>query len=346
MLNKPKIQLKYNKNGCTKDFLQFMKELTYADYEEGQSDELEIFLNDDKHLFKNAWYPTKGDTLDCSISLDDKVLDCGTFTIDEPEFSGAPDGHSVTIKGLATGISIDVRTSKTKRYTGKTLKQIAQEMGKEKGLTVVGEDADIYVGEQVQARETDLAFLRRLSDQFGFIFKITGKTLVFTSVTSLNSTEPIMELGFEDIRNYTFKDSSNRKYKACTVTYYAPSSKKLLKYTAKSKEENTSEDVLKLNLKLPSLSEAKRIAESMLTKNKVVSASITLKLPNPEATAGVNIKITGFGKFDGIYHVKKSVHTVDNEGFYTTSVEIERISPLPSGEGAVADSATASQVRG
>lgn len=324
MLNKPKIELKYNNNDCTSDFLRYMQNITYTDYEEGQTDELEITLNDDKHLFKNEFYPVKSDTITASIKLGDEALPLGDFTTDEPEFSGDSSGHSVSIKGIATGINIDVRTKRAERYPAGSIKKLVNKIAQRHKLNVLCEK-DIKIPEQVQAKETDLAFLQRVAKTYGYIFKITGKYLVFIALSSSNESEPVMELKPEDINSYSFKDTSNKCYKYCEVTYYSPSSKKLLKYRAESNEDVGNSDVLKLNLKCLSFSEAKRIAHSSLTSNKVITASINPKKPELFYVAGVNVKISGFGKFDGIYHIKSSRHSINSNLKYEISLELERI---------------------
>ena len=67
---KPIAHLTYNGNDCTKDFSKYLNSLTFTDFEDEQSDELNITLNDNDSYFSSLWYPEKGDKLTCSIDFD------------------------------------------------------------------------------------------------------------------------------------------------------------------------------------------------------------------------------------------------------------------------------------
>jgi hypothetical protein len=107
-------------------------------------------------------------------------LSCGTFEIDELEYSTPPD--EIIVKGLSTGIKKPLRQNNSVGYENKTLKQIAKEIADRQGLNLVGNIADIQVDRITQNKERDLTFLTKLAEQYGYIFKIAEKNLVFYSV--------------------------------------------------------------------------------------------------------------------------------------------------------------------
>jgi len=99
----------YAQKDVTSDLSACLLSLTYTDYLTGQSDELELELEDVDGRWKNAWYPGKGDTLTVALGWNGQdLVDVGTFQIDEIEFAGGP--STVTIRALAAGIGKSLRT--------------------------------------------------------------------------------------------------------------------------------------------------------------------------------------------------------------------------------------------
>jgi phage protein D len=87
MAQVPKVKLKVTYNGVdiTEDITRYLLSATYVDNDEGESDNIEITVEDVDGLWKNGWYPTKGAKLGFSIGYesDDLLVDHGEFEIDE-----------------------------------------------------------------------------------------------------------------------------------------------------------------------------------------------------------------------------------------------------------------------
>ena len=145
-VRKPIVKLLYNEKDCTKDFSKYLNFISYPDFEDEQSDELNIHLNNNDGYFNDLWYPDKGDKLTCSIEYGSDTFDCGTFTIDDNDFDFSLSGDFVEIKALATSINNSVRSNKIKNHSGKTLNAIAQSIGDNRGFKVIGgEDTKVGV---------------------------------------------------------------------------------------------------------------------------------------------------------------------------------------------------------
>ena len=69
----------YDGRDITKNISQYIKSVTYTDALEGQSDEVQIVLDDSSAVWQNAWYPDKGSILKVTIGS----MNCGEFQIDE-----------------------------------------------------------------------------------------------------------------------------------------------------------------------------------------------------------------------------------------------------------------------
>lgn len=315
---KPVAEIIYNGHNVTADFSPYVMSVTYSDFEKDQSDELEIVLKDNKDLFKGDWFVEKGTKLSCNMGFNTQPrrLKCGTFTVDTVGLSSDESGDVFTVKALATGHDKAVRTVQTKAHNDKTLVQIAQEIGKKHGFKVAKEDGNIAVGHQVQAKETDIGFLRRIANIFGYSFKITNNLLVFIPIDGLKAKDSLFTLSKKDIKSLTIENTNTKQYCKCSVRYYDPKTKKLKTYTASSSGVAASGDILKINTRCNSLESAKLMAKQGLKNgSKAVKGNISLKEVHFNFIAGVNFNLVGYGRFDGKYHVTEATHSIDENGW-------------------------------
>jgi phage protein D len=279
-----------------------MLSLTYSDKVKGESDEVEIELEDVDDLWKNAWYPEKGAKLTVTIG----TLKCGTFEIDEIEIKGPPD--TVTIRGMATGITNTLRTKKSDANENKTLKQIAQKIADRNGLEMfeitMGSIPSLTLSRSTQNKETDLGYLKRISQDHGVVFAVRDKKMVFDSVYNLENRKESFILDKTDIESYSLQDKSDGMVKSAKVEsknakknesvstnlefenykkenpgYTAPPVVSQDAYVSSSRSENTQQ----------AESKAKAIMHTSASNQQKGSISIQF---NPLAIAGNNFKIT------------------------------------------------------
>ena len=327
VVKKPFIEIVMNNKDVSHILNKYVLSVRYTDYLKGQADELEITLKNPDNLFNGDWYPTKGDKVSAKIGYagDDKILNCGTLTIDEPEFSGGSEGETAIIKGLAASIKQSTREKCSKQYINKTLIQIAQEIGEKHSFTVQGEEGFLKIAYVAQFDETDLAFLYRISEQYGYIFKITDDVLTFTKLDILEKSESLLTLTRKDLASYTFTDTSTKTYKACRVQYYNPKTGKYQSVTVKGSKTDTKGDTLKIREKFQTKEQAEARAKAGLKNGqKTVTGTISLKKGNPYCISGANFNLAGFALFDGKYKITQATHEVTSDN-YTTNMEIEKI---------------------
>ena len=176
---KPIVKLLYNGKDCTSDFSKYLNSVSFCDFENEQSDELSLSLNNNDGYFSDLWYPNKNDKLTCNFIYGKEDFSCGSLTIDENSFEYGVDGDFLEIKALATTTKASLRSNKIKNYSGKTLIQIAQEIGKTHGFEVLKTNGNVKVGTIIQKNESDISFLKRISREYGFIFNIKDGHLTF-----------------------------------------------------------------------------------------------------------------------------------------------------------------------
>lgn len=325
-VKKPIAIIIYNNKNITKNISRYIQNVTYTDYEKDQSDELTITLNDIDAYFQNDWFPVKGDKISALIGYDDeKLLNCGTFTVDEPELEMTPEGDIFHIRAIAASINQKIRQKNSKSYVNKTLVEIAKQIAKKHGYTVAGSAGFIKIPYEVQYNETDLAFLKRLAASYGYIFKLTDKVITFIPVEELEKSKSILKITRADIENGVLRDTAAKTYTACTVKYLSPKTGKLVSYTAKSNKKGLKTETLKLNTKFATKAQAKAAAEAGLRRgSKAIQGSIDFKKGQKNVIAGVNIEAEFNNRFSGVYHITQSTHTVTPED-YKTSAEVEKV---------------------
>lgn len=326
------IKVIYDGVDISADISKCLVSLNYSDKTEGESDEVQINVEDTAALWRGSWYPSKGSILSVFIGYNDGLIDCGSFEIDEIELSGPPD--VVSIKGLATGVTGSLRTKKSYAHENKTLAQIADSVAKANGLTVQGTIEPIIIDRRTQNKETDLRFLKNLSNEFGYIFSIRGKQLIFIKIFDIENLKPVATISRSKLISYSLKDKTSETYSDAKVSSHNPGESENVEFTVNSVENRDgipfkqikTKDTLLINSKTENAQQAEVKARAALhiANSRQQEGNITVQ-GNPYLVAGNNFELTGMGQMSGLYHIKSSSHNIDNGGGYTTTLEIKRV---------------------
>ncbi|WP_432719836.1 contractile injection system protein, VgrG/Pvc8 family [Jeongeupia wiesaeckerbachi] len=344
----PVFVLTYGKKNITEDITPYVLSVTYTDYLAGQSDELEVELEDTDGRWANQWYPGKGDTLSLKIGYDQvPLLPCGAFEVDEIEFARPP--STVSIRALSTGINKPVRTPGNHGYENTSLAAIASRVAKRNRLTLVGKIRDIRIDRVTQYQEHDVGFLTRLGREYGYAFKIVGDQLVFTELSALRDGDPVGTVALSEIISIRLRDKIKDIYKAVKSKYHDPKAKKLMVIAEKPNGETgvightsapaksgkaSSGDTLKLSSRAGSKATAQTKAQAALNHANLqqTGGSITV-IGNPKLVAGTTFTLIDCGRLSGRYLVESSRHRLTRGGGYVTELEVKRVA-LPTRPGA------------
>lgn len=321
----PQFKLTYGQKDVTTELAPYILQITYTDVLEGESDELEVNIEDKDSRWKNGWFPGKGDTLALQVGYAGETLsNIGGFEIDEIEFNGTPD--TISIRALAAGVNAALRTDNTAAYEDMTLEEIAQAIAKKHGYKLTGKVATAKRTRKAkritQQKEKDLAFLKRLGEAEGVIFSVKDGQLVWHDRDELDAAKTITIIKRTDMLRFTFRAKTATTYKACEVSYHDPKTKKLITKTYAAPGIVTG-DTLKLNQRCETEDEAiiKAAAALRNSNGKQVEGSLTL-YGNPALRAGCNIEVQGLGLLDGQYQILKARHSMERGRGYTTELEL------------------------
>ena len=317
---KPIFQLFYEKKDITKEVSKYVTSIEYTDIEHGSSDELVITFEDTEKLWQESWIPIKGDSIRAYLGYEsEKLLNCGSFEIDEVEFESPPD--ILIVKSLATGIKKPLRQKNSKGYENKLLKQIVKEIADKHGYNLVGDIEDIRVDRITQNKEHDLSFLTKLAEEYGYIFKIAENNLVFYKVQKLKSAKSTIIFYKSDLTHINLREKTSQKYKSVQVSYFDPKKKKTITASARN-EKVIKGDTLKITSRCSDRKQAILKANAALkTADTKIEGSIELA-GNPYLIAGINIELKGIGHFSGKYHIKQVRHLYERSSGYRTYCEI------------------------
>lgn len=134
-VRRPRVKIVYEGRDITQDIESYLTGVEYVDNTAGESDEVSFTVHDAFGQWRGAWFPFKGDRLTLALGYEGNLLNCGTFTVDEIELSGPPD--IVNIRALASGIGVPLRTTNSKAFEAQSLRQIAEEIAKKYGYSIV-----------------------------------------------------------------------------------------------------------------------------------------------------------------------------------------------------------------
>ncbi|EFT3647799.1 phage protein D [Salmonella enterica] len=331
----PAYRLVYNQKDITHDVSVYVTSVTYTDKLSGESDEIQVDLEDSEGRWRDAWYPGKGDTLTLYMGCaGENLRECGTFSVDEIELSGPPD--NVSLRGLATSVTAALRTKNSRGFENTTLAAIAQRIAGKHHLQLQGQIESLTLDRVTQYDETDLAFLKRLAGDYGYMVKVTHTHIIFSSLDALREAAPVFTFTRRDISRYSVRDTINRIYKGAkhrsqnsrtkqVVTYQADGGESTTTVSAATRGHSTSADTLTLSGRTGNQGTAARRTRAALNLKNQYQKVATLSMEgNVRLRAGHNVTLTGFGASDGKWLTGSVRHSMTRSGGYTMDVEVAR----------------------
>lgn len=333
---------KFNGKNVTKQLASYLKSIAYTDVASGNSDQLDISLQNIGMEWMDKWYPTKGDKVVGSLIFHnwekagtDKTLPLGSFTLDDIGFSGGPMTAKFGCVAVPNSESFRVR-ERTKTWKKITVKGIAQEIAKRYKLKLKYSGPSITIKSLEQSDKTDCSFLYEVCDSYGLSMKVYAGSIVIYDQTAMEKKGSVATLNRKSFvdDSWDYNDTLSGIYTGARISYKSSSSDEEISVYLGFKGENASGSrVLKINETADSLTDAYYKAASKVNKSNQEATTISGKIfPNLKICAGVCIKITGMGKANGKYFVDESKIEISDSGTSQT-IKIhkcqKRLKPTP-----------------
>lgn len=311
----------------TADLTPFLSRISYTDKEEAESDDVGLTFTNTGGDWLGDWYPETGDSLQVVIKASAGTLDCGQFEIDETEVEGPPD--MAIVKGIAAAITKSLRTKNSKGFEKQSLNGIAKYFADKHSLKLVGDTSalqKIEIERKTQDNQTDISFLASLAKEYGFIFSVRGDQLVFMSVDELEARPSVMTIDKSDMSKWRFLDKTAQTYAGASVATRDIKSNTVKKWDIKPSGTAGEKDIIVVGGRVENETQAQAKAKgAMKDKNKDKITGTFSVAGNIALVAGINIDITGFGKFSGKWHVVSTGHSAEKSGGYLTDATVRKI---------------------
>jgi len=347
----PIAEVLFGSDNVTAAITPFLIRLEVTDYMEGQSDELEITLEDREGVFRGIYWPAKGDDLTVAIGYDSGPLKglwpAGTYVLDEVEAAGPP--STMTLRALSSSVkAAGQRQLKSRGFENQTLAQIAKKVADGWGGAVVGNVPAVTIQRATQSNETDLQFLARMARKFGAVMKVQGYNLVFHKLQDLIGMDLLYRVEPQDVTQYRFRAKTCDVPAQRVVRVWNPQTKRMVSQAVTPKMQVTSVktepipkagpatrsiiagdragrfDVDKLTDRVEDAAQAQVRMAAALSRAELNALEGNLTMPgDPRIRAGQSIGVLGFGDhLDGDFLVRRVRHLLERGQGMVTEVDL------------------------
>lgn len=314
----------YNGKNISEYVDKYLESFQYTDPASGESDSLSLTLGNWDQIWLSGWFPDKGATVAANVQAsnwnkqgDLLKLACGTFTLDDISFSGIPDAINMGAVSAPADNAFK-GTERTKTWEDVTVKQIASDIARRYGLTLVYDADPIKIATVEQSGEADSAFLEKICKDYGISLKVYSHKLVLFDREKYKAKPAVATIDKGEMLNYTFNTTLAGTYTGGELTFTTSKGQEI-KATV-----GAGPRILKANVSASTTAEAKlKLIAAVEEANHSETRLSFSTIGSPSLVAGQCINITGLGIADGKYYIDKATHNVG--AAYTTDFECSRV---------------------
>lgn len=320
----------YEGINITKDIEKDLISFSYVDIASGAADTISLMIQDRDKKWLSSWAPDKGDTIQVKIWTenwreegDNGILNCGTFIVDQPKYSGRP--ITLSLDAISMPNNNDFTTTeKSRTWDNATLEEIGRTISGNAGLDLVFDSAINPTIQFLEQSETsDKSFLSDLCGKYGVVMKLYSKKIILFDEALYESKDTVMDIDESDMENWDLTPSlTGTGYDGVSINYFDPETEKQhsYKYIIPGRSEDK---ILKLNDLVYSLAEAKIKAKGELRKTNKSETKLSITIAGKTNLISANtINITGLGKYSGKYYIDKISHKLKP---YKLSVDLHKV---------------------
>lgn len=306
--------------------------LSIAEKRGDEADQLDITLHDADGRLE---IPKKGAVLKVQLGwkqgtgLPIGLIDKGSFTVDEANWSGNPD--TITLRARSADMTGAIRVRRERSFVGKTIQEVVSAIASANGLTPSVEQA---LGAKTipalgSGAKSDAALLRALGKRFDAVATIKTGTLIFAPIGSGKTAsgkalaEETIDRGQTDgSGDYSRIDQNDTA--GVSARWHDKSSGTRKSVTVDGKGEGKAKRLRKVYASEEDAKQAARSESSRLAR-QVAKMTTKLTYGRPDIFPERPIALTGFkSEIDARkWVVSECTHTMDGEGGLSTSLTME-----------------------
>ncbi|MBQ7154852.1 MAG: hypothetical protein IJR85_04785 [Synergistaceae bacterium] len=319
------INIVYSGKDISEDLAPYLTAFSFTDNAKDKSDDLSITLQDSRGEWLRDWTPQKSDTITASIIKQDGTstlsLPCGTFTVDQIDYSLPP--HTLSIKAVSSAVNSTIaQTKKSRHWENETLSSILGRIASENNFALRLEGEAGHVFERLdQTEQTDLDFAREVCADYGLAVKVQPGKLWVYSKEDFEAQDSACEIWSTDDRliSARFSSKSAKVYKKAKVVYHHPVKDEEYEGEYEDEDEEGSGRELLIHERVESQGEAESKAkERLIEANRAEITGSLVLVGDVSLAAGIMVTLGGFGMFSGRHFVNRCTHKADGGGFTTT----------------------------
>ncbi len=326
------LRLEYEGRDISADVAPHLVFARYVDQAHAKADELEVVLEDRDGRWSGAWCPKSGAKLTASIEVLDwrdraprVLMECGDFTINRLTLQG-PHG-ALKMTGLSAFVNSSLRReARSRAWNDTTLERMAGDIAGEHKLGLVYEGREIKLKRQDQRGESDLAFITRVAEEYGFRVKSAEGSLVLVEAAKMDAQAPVLTLtkGQDDLLGYEISLEVGETFKGVNAQHWSSEEKRLVqkKFSPAGAPDNA--QTLQVRQRAQDQAEAEIQAKAELRRRNERQRGGTLSLMGaPDLRAGGVVELKGFGAFGGRFGLDEVTHELNRAGVYVTTAKIK-----------------------
>ncbi|MCW8843339.1 MAG: contractile injection system protein, VgrG/Pvc8 family [Rhodobacteraceae bacterium] len=258
----------------TEKFQDRLVSLTVTDESGQKSDRAEIAIDDRDNLVS---LPETGAKLEIALGLEGKLVELGTFVVDD--LSGNLTPATMQISAKAADMLGGIRARKTRSWRDVTVLNIVEKIAAEQGLvaSVAESLKSVRFSYLAQTSESDLNFLTRMARDLDAVAKPAGGYLVLVKrgegKTPTGKPLPVFKVDISQIQRGSWKITGRGQHGRVCAEWGE-------RGTAQRHKVIIGKDEPQLNLRHPfaTKEEAERAAKAALDRGKRASGSINIDL--------------------------------------------------------------------
>lgn len=334
---KAEAKFKFNGKDITVQLKEYLRTVTYTDIASGNSDQLDIELQNIDGRWLGKWYPSKGDKVEGYIVFRNWAepntktsLAWGTYVLDEISFSGGPMTAKFGCTAAPNDESFRVR-QRTKTWEKITVQGIAREIAGRYRLGLKYSAETVMILTLEQSDQTDCEFLYKVCETYGLSMKVYAGDIVIYSQTEAESRKPVAVIDRESFVDdeWSYTDTLTGVYTGARFSYKSgeKDDDEISVYIGLTAENAPGSRTLKISETADDRDDAYRKAAAKVNKSNQEATTISGRIfPNRSICAGVCVQVEGMGKANGKYYVDSSKIEIGDSGT-TQTIDMHKCQP-------------------
>lgn len=324
---KARLSVTYEGESLSDQIGKYLEEFSFTDIASGESDRIDLKLNDTERKWAGSWMPKSGDRIKSTIEFQNWFMDgardnlfCGEFEIDKLSFSGRPFQCSIGAVSIPQD-SAFCSQSRTKTWENATVKLIASEIAQRAGVNLHYEGDTIEIESIEQNDQTDCAFLYEICESYGLAMKVFSNKIVIFDEEKYERQQAATRLYEQDTISWNYNIGIAGTYTGATFSFADPNNEE--EYTIDIGGGNR---IYEINVTADNMKDAERKGIAMLNNEnkKHTKVSITMKA-NPGIYAGSCIVLDGFMELDGKFYVETVKTGLSGKGATQMKLELRKV---------------------